>query len=192
MNRAVFFDRDGVINNVLFRDGRPASPRSFEEFELSEGIRPAIARLRAAGFLNIVVTNQPDIARNLMLEEHLNRMHRFIKSRLAVDDIIVCCHDDGDDCRCRKPKPGMLLEAAEKWRIDLNKSFIIGDGWKDIEAGRAAGCCTILLQSRYNRQANPDYRVDSLNSAVKMVLNKEAEDNGLLHTEVLERGRADY
>ena len=169
MNHAVFIDRDGVINHVVLRNGKPFSPRAIDEFVLCDGIGPFLAESRNAGFLNIVITNQPDIARGLMDSKTLEAMHDFTKKHLPVDDIVVCPHDDKDNCHCRKPKPGMLTDAAGKWNIDLGGSFVIGDQWKDVQAGRNAGCVTILLDCPYNKNVECDHRVANLRSAYEII-----------------------
>ena len=155
MKRAVFLDRDGVINELVERLECgyfvvESSPRKFEEFKFIDGIKNLLADFTAQGFLNIVITNQPDIARHLMEEKELQKMHNFIRGQLFVDDIFVCPHDDMNGCSCRKPKPGLLLEAAKKWDIDLSNSFMIGDDCKDIEAGEKVGCTTILIDKSCN------------------------------------------
>ncbi len=175
MKKAVFFDRDGVINKPVIRQGQLYSPRKLEEFTLIEGVVECLLRLRLAGWLNIVVTNQPDIARGAVSTQVLNVINRHIKDVLAVDDIIVCPHDDTDNCDCRKPKPGMLLKAAQKWEIDLNKSFMIGDQWKDAEAGKEAGCISILIDYPYNAGAKADFRMSDLSSAVELILRNGAK-----------------
>jgi D-glycero-D-manno-heptose 1,7-bisphosphate phosphatase len=171
MRKAIFLDRDGVINKAILKDGKPFSPRRFEEFKLFNGIREVLEKFRKKEFLNIIVTNQPDIARGLIKTETLEKMHKFIEENLPIDDIFVCPHDDIDNCHCRKPKPGMLLEAAEKWHINLKESFIIGDSWKDIEAGKAAGCATVLLDNLYNKEVEADFRVGDIDLAMKIILN---------------------
>jgi D-glycero-D-manno-heptose 1,7-bisphosphate phosphatase len=169
MNRAVFFDRDGVINRIVLRGGKICSPRCLSEFEILPGARDALERSRAMGFLNIVITNQPDIARGLMPVAKLESMHRRIREALAVDDIVICPHDDADRCDCRKPRPGMLLAAAWDWKIDLKASFVIGDQWKDVEAGKAAGCTTILIDYPHNQATGADVRVQDLAEALRVI-----------------------
>jgi D-glycero-D-manno-heptose 1,7-bisphosphate phosphatase len=168
--KAIFMDRDGVINKVLLNNGHPFSPRKLDEFELLPNVKEVLNSFKEMGFINIIVTNQPDIARGLMKIEELNSMHTLIKKRLPIDDIYVCTHDDSDNCSCRKPKPGMLLDAAKKWGIDLNRSFLIGDTWKDMEAGKAAGCKTILIDAPYNKSVSCDYRVRDLKGAETIVM----------------------
>jgi D-glycero-D-manno-heptose 1,7-bisphosphate phosphatase len=168
--RAVFLDRDGVINKVIFRDGRPASPRSLEEFVLNDGIRQTIRELRDYGFRIIVVSNQPDLARGEITKGVLDLMTQKMRWELPLDDVYICPHDDHHGCSCRKPKPGMLIQAAEKWKIDLESSFLIGDTRKDIEAGKATGCKTILLDAPYNQNVQSDFRVKSLSESVDIIL----------------------
>jgi len=167
--KAIFLDRDGVINKVLLNNGKPFSPRKFEEFELLPEVEKVLNSFKDIGFINIVITNQPDIARGLMRMKELDKMHLLIRKRLPVEDILVCPHDDIHDCNCRKPKPGMIIEAAERRSINLKKSFLIGDTWKDIEAGKAAGCKTILIDMPYNKDVQVDFRVDGLPSVVKLI-----------------------
>lgn len=171
MRHAIFLDRDGVINKALVKDGRPFSPRTIDDFEILPGAEEALNLFHDLGYLNIVATNQPDIARHLMSEQILNNMHDLIRQNLAVDEIFVCPHDNSDNCLCRKPKPGMIIDAAAKWDIDLTNSYFIGDTWKDIHAGKAAGCSTILLDRPYNKGLESDYRVRSLLD-VNHIINK--------------------
>jgi D-glycero-D-manno-heptose 1,7-bisphosphate phosphatase len=169
MNRACFLDRDGVINRIVFREGKPCSPRYLREFEILDNAREFLLQSRARGFVNIIFTNQPDISRGLMAPVELESMHHRIRNDLAVDDIVVCPHDDADACDCRKPKPGMLLMAAQKWHIDLKRSLVIGDQWKDMEAGRRGGCRTILIDYPHNHDAKADIRVCGLTAALPMI-----------------------
>jgi D-sedoheptulose 7-phosphate isomerase len=169
MKRAVFLDRDGVVNQVIHRDGKPFSPRTMVELVFTDGIENFLAESRKAGFLNIIFTNQPDIARGLMDSETVGKMHDLIMRRLPVDDVFVCPHDDKDNCRCRKPKSGMLIDAAQKWNIDLASSFVIGDQWKDVQSGKNAGCVSILLDCPYNKNVECDHRIPDLHSAFSII-----------------------
>jgi D-glycero-D-manno-heptose 1,7-bisphosphate phosphatase len=168
--RAVFLDRDGVINKVIFRNGLPASPRSLEEFGLNDGIRQTARRLKDYGFRIIVVTNQPDLVRGEITKGILDLMTQRMRWEIPIDDVFICPHDDHHQCSCRKPKPGMLIHAASRWKIDLSSSFMIGDTWKDIEAGKAAGCKTILLDAAYNQEVECDFRVKSLLEAADLII----------------------
>ena len=168
--RAVFLDRDGVLNKAVVRDGKPYPPASIEEFEILPGVPEALARLRRAGYALVVVTNQPDIARGAMSAAAVEAIHAHMRAALGLDDIRVCPHDDRDDCDCRKPKPGLLLRPPA---FDMPASVMIGDRWRDIEAGRAAGCgMTILVDYRYDEQAahEPTARVRSLAEAAEWLL----------------------
>lgn len=147
-NKAVFLDRDGTINRMLEND----YVKTWEEFEFLPGTAEAIRALKAKGYLVIIITNQRGIGKGIMTEEDLGQVHRRMCEELAsagayIDDIFYCPHNIEDDCSCRKPKPGLLLQAQAKWDIDLERSFLIGDMDSDIEAGRTVGCATIKLQT---------------------------------------------
>lgn len=144
---AVFLDRDGVLNRSVLRNGVASPPNSLEEFELLPGVRDAVDRLKGAGYLLVVVTNQPDIARGKQSVSVVESINAVVQRELGVDAILVCPHDDVDECGCRKPKPGMLLEAVERFDIDLDRSFMVGDRWRDVAAGQAAGCRTVQVGS---------------------------------------------
>ncbi len=169
--RVVFLDRDGVINQVVMRHGQPSSPRSLAEFNWEGEAIQALARLKRHGFTLIVVTNQPDISRQKMSRAALEAMTKKIFSQTAVDALYVCPHDDPDGCHCRKPQPGLLHGAKRNWGIDFKRSFMIGDSYKDMEAGRSAGCFTILLDRAYNQGVVCDQRVPDLTAAVDLILN---------------------
>ena len=161
VTRAVFLDRDGIINKSVVRDGRPFPPASVAELELTDGIEDVLSVLRKRGFLLIVVTNQPDVARRMVPVSQVESIHAHLKSRLGLDGIYVCYHDDADGCLCRKPKPGLLLQAAADFEIDLEKSYMVGDRWRDIDAGVSARCTTIFVDYRYSESLNrrPDFTV---------------------------------
>lgn len=171
-HKAVFLDRDGVLNANFVRDGKAYAPRSFAEFRLLPGIKDAVGRIKAAGFLAIVITNQPDIALGLTPRSEVDAMHAFLRRTLPLDDIKVCFHTDADRCACRKPKPGLLLEAAAQYEIDLKSSYFVGDRWRDVLAGEAAGCATILVDHGLIQEhpIRPDKTVASLDEAVAHIL----------------------
>lgn len=169
-SRAVFLDRDGVLNRVVMRHGKAASPRNIDEFIWEDEAIQALARLKHHGFTLIVVTNQPDISRGKMSQQALEAMSQRIFSQTSVDAVHICPHDDPDGCHCRKPKPGLLHQAARHWGIDFQQSFMVGDSWKDMAAGQAAGCLTILLDRPYNQGVACDYRVAKLEAAVDLIL----------------------
>lgn len=172
MKRAVFLDRDGVINRAVVRDRRPFPPGGVEELEFLPRVAEAVENLKHADFSLIVVTNQPDVATGIQQREVVELMHERIRREIPIDDIKVCYHTDQDNCQCRKPKPGLLLEAARERALDLKHSFVVGDRWRDIEAGQAAGCKTILIRYAYDeKQAErPDAVVGSLFEASELIL----------------------
>ena len=168
--RAVFLDRDGVLVETAVRDNRAYAVLTLDEFRLCPGAAAQVARIRTAGLLPIVFTNQPEVARGALSASTLERMHERLRAQTAVADVLVCPHDDAAGCPCRKPRPGMLHEAAARWGIDLAASFAIGDRWRDIDAGRAAGCYTVLLDRPYSDCDTADARVADLAVAVDVVL----------------------
>jgi D-glycero-D-manno-heptose 1,7-bisphosphate phosphatase len=172
VTRAVFLDRDGVINANVERDGKPVAPRRLEDFNLLPGAVEAVQRLKAAGFLIVVVTNQPDVRTGHISMETMEAMHAELRKRMPVDDIKACFHVDSDSCDCRKPKPGMILDAAREHGIDLGKSYVVGDRWRDIEAGRSAGCLTILVDYSYEQDGplRPTVTVRSLVEAAAVII----------------------
>lgn len=172
MKKAVFLDRDGVINNAIVREGKPQPPSNLGEFKLCEGVEDACQLLSKAGFELVVVTNQPDVSRGKTTKEVVESFHRVIKSELPIEYFYICFHDDLDNCLCRKPKPGLILEAASNLGIELSVSFLVGDRWKDIEAGRAAGCKTIFVDHSYleKKPKNANSIVNSLLEATHIIL----------------------
>ena len=159
----MFLDRDGVINETDVREGRAVAPTRFEDFRFMPGIHELVKMLRAEEFKLIVVTNQPDAVHGGVERETIERMHQRVYEVLEVEKIYACFHVDSDGCECRKPKPGMLLEAAKDFHIELAQSFVIGDTWRDMEAGKAAGCTTILLSNGYNGyKENCGDQIDSI------------------------------
>ena len=172
MRRAVFLDRDGVISRCEVRGGKPYAPRRLDDFRLLPRVAEAVRSLKRAGFVVIVVTNQPDIGNGLVAPAVVGAMHAKLRSRVAVDDIRVCPHRQDEGCACRKPKPGLLLAAAKHWKIDLKNSYMVGDRDGDIVAGTAAGCYTLLINRHYSepRCATPDRVVRSLLAGVRIIL----------------------
>ena len=179
MNRAVFLDRDGILNRAFVHQGKPYPPRSLDEFEILPGVTEALERLRLAHFLLIVVTNQPDVSRGTQIRSTIEAMHKCLKSRLPLKEIIVCYEDDETSPE-RKPNPGMLLQAADRHHIDLTSSFMVGDRWRDIEAGRRAGCQTIFVDYHYT-EPRPDppanYSCSDLQTATDWILEEESKRN---------------
>ncbi len=168
---AVFLDRDGVLNEVDVRDGTPHPPTGVERMRLLPGVTKACHRLRDLGFALVVVTNQPDIARGKQTRDEVDRMHDVLRGWLPLDEIVVCAHDDVDDCQCRKPRPGLILDAAARLGLQLAQSFCVGDRWRDVEAGKRAGVKAIFVDRGYGerRPADPDAVVANLPDAVKII-----------------------
>ena len=177
MVRAVFLDRDGVLNANLERSGKPVAPTRLEDLRLLDGAATAVQALKAAGFLTLVVTNQPDVATGRALQASVEAINSEIARAMPIDAFFVCYHLDADNCACRKPKPGLILAAAEAHSVDLPTSYLVGDRWRDIGAGRAAGCKTVLVDNGYpqERHANPSIMVSSLPEAVTWILRQEEQ-----------------
>lgn len=179
----MFLDRDGVLNEAVVDDaGVPHPPGSSAELRIVEGAAEACRRLREAGYTLVVVTNQPDVARGTVSRETVDAINAEIRRVLQVDDIRVCFHDTADKCECRKPEPGLLFQACEDLTLDPASSFMVGDRWVDIEAGRRAGCQTVLIARPYSivNGTDPSYTTDSLLAAVGWILHDDrlAEEEG--------------
>lgn len=170
MRRAVFLDRDGVLNPLEHRDGRGRAPVSLEAFRLYPWAGSAVQRLRAAGCVCVVVTNQPEIATGELEPAVLEVMHERLRRETGVDAIYVCPHRDEDQCVCRKPKPGLLLRAARELNLDLAASFLVGDRWRDIGAGEAAGCITVLVAGSDEPGGRPRHRANDLRDATDLII----------------------
>jgi D-glycero-D-manno-heptose 1,7-bisphosphate phosphatase len=169
---AVFLDRDGVINGIRLRNGVPCPPASVQDLQILPGVAEALRALKARGYVLVVVTNQPDVARRSSTRESVESIHERISRELDVDAILTCFHDDGDDCDCRKPRPGLLLRAAREFDLDVASSFMVGDRWRDLEAGARAGCRTFYVDRGYEERlpTSYDFRVGSLQEAAAMVV----------------------
>jgi len=172
MRRAVFLDRDGVINRAIVRDGRPYPPASLAEVEILPGVSDALRVLHAKGFMLIVVTNQPDVARGTTQKDTIEKINASLAAELKIDEFRVCYHDNEDRCDCRKPKTGALIAASKKHGVDLGGSYMVGDRWRDIQAGQAAGCKTIFIDYGYQEKQpkSPDYRCSSLTEATAFII----------------------
>ena len=172
MKKAIFFDRDGVINKVVFRNGnyqKPIAPWNINEFKIFPGIKKSFCNLKNLGFKIFVVTNQPDIAKGIIDSCFVSRLNKIILQELPVDEIAVCPHEDKNMCDCRKPKPGMIVSLSKKWGVDCKNSFLVGDSWKDIEAGETAQCTTMLLERHYNTHVKADYKIKNLCQAFEKI-----------------------
>ena len=184
--RAVFLDRDGVLNRTTVRDGAPRPPASVDELEILPGVPEALATLAAHGWLLVVVTNQPDVARGRQTRAAVEAINQRLTTLLPIDAVRTCYHDDADGCDCRKPRPGMLRGIAGEYGVDLGASFMVGDRWRDVEAGRAAGCRTFLVRAAHSEpeRCRADYEVADLGEAAATILRLagSAEREGAMPT----------
>lgn len=176
--RAIFLDRDGVLNEAIVRDGKPYPPMRAADLRIPDGTAAALQKLKQRDFLLLVVSNQPDVARGTQQREVVEEMASRLCAELPLDGVLTCYHDDQDNCDCRKPRPGLMLDAAKKYGLNLTHSYMIGDRWRDIDAGVKAGCKTIWIDHQYLERrptAKPDARVTSLAEAVDWILQNSAE-----------------
>jgi len=182
LKRAVFLDRDGVLNEALVREGKPYPPASVADLRIVADAPEALACLKSLGLPLIVVTNQPDVARGTQTVEAVEAIGNRLRQELPVDDFFACYHDDVDRCACRKPKPGLILEGAARYGVDPAQSFMVGDRWRDIDAGRAAGCRTVWIDRGY-RESGPsapaDARVQSIREAADWII-RQIDQEGKL------------
>lgn len=170
MKQAVFIERDGVLNRARVERQHQVSPLTLEEFHPEQKAIPLIKRLKTAGLIVIATTNQPGLSRGYQSRRELDRMHLLLRRTFDLDDLLVCPHDETDRCPCRKPKPGLLVEAAFTWHLDLDRSFVISDKWQDAEAARSAGCTSLLLESPWVRTVHRDFVLPDLASIVDKIL----------------------
>jgi len=169
--KCVFLDRDGVLNHAIVKDRKPYSPRIISEFTLMPHVVKNIKQLRNLGYLTIIITNQPDIATGKLSLKTLKLFHNILNSKLELTDIYFCPHLESDNCICRKPNCGMINDAVNRYNIDLNESFVIGDRWRDVDCGIKSGCKTIFLDYDYDEKlkSTPDAIVTNLSSAVNLI-----------------------
>jgi len=173
-NKAIFLDRDGVLNRAIIKNGKPYPPATLDELEIIEDVPEALAILKDLGFMLIGATNQPDVARGKTTKEFVETVNAFLLKELPLHDIKVCYHDDIDCCNCRKPLPGLLLQAANEHNIDLTKSIMIGDRWKDIDAGKNAGCQTVWINRDYSEKTpTSDFMTTSLSEAANWIKERQ-------------------
>ncbi len=176
--RVVFLDRDGVLNKVFPEGGTTHPPVSVDELELLPGVPEALGQLRDAGFVLVVVTNQPDVARGKQTRAAVEAINAKLRAELPLLDVFACYHDNTDQCNCRKPKPGLLLAAAEKWNLDIPTAYLIGDRWSDIVAAHTAGCRAVLIETPFSQAERcvPDYRAPDITAAVDWILGTADRD----------------
>lgn len=173
----VFLDRDGVLNRSDVRGGKPFAPTRVEDFMILADAEPSVRRLKEAGFTVVVVTNQPDVGNGLVQRKVVEEMNEILRSRVPVDDIRVCFHSQNDNCNCRKPKGGMLIESSKALGIDLTQSYMVGDRWSDIACGQEQGCFSILVNRGYTEpmKSVPDAVAGSLAEATDIILARSAK-----------------
>lgn len=169
-----------MLNQVRVERQHQVSPLTLDEFQVSKESAPLLQKLKAAGFVLIATTNQPGLSRGYQSRRELDRMHDLLRRALALDDILVCAHDETDHCPCRKPKPGLLVEAAFKWQLDLDRSFVISDKWQDAEAARTIGCTSLLLQSPWVKSGHHDFVLPDLSAAVNKILQLQGANRALV------------
>ena len=174
MKLGVFIERDGVLNRVRVEHQHQVSPLTLDQFRVERSAGPLLKSLKAAGFVVIATTNQPALSRGYLSRRELDRMHDLLRRALPLDDLLVCPHDESDRCPCRKPEPGLLIEAAFKWQIDLDRSFVISDKWQDAEAARAASCLSLLIQSPWIGSGHHDFVLPDFAAAVEKILQLKA------------------
>jgi D-glycero-D-manno-heptose 1,7-bisphosphate phosphatase len=172
MKKAVFLDRDGVINKAKIINGKPYPPKSKSDVEIFTDVVPSVNKLKDKGFEIIVITNQPDIARNKTDLKTVLEIQEYIRNKVNINNFYLCPHDDIDKCECRKPKIGLLVQAAEQLNIDLNKSYVVGDRWRDIQAGQDAGCSCFFINHKYSEKYPilPFIEVKSLSDATDIII----------------------
>jgi D-glycero-D-manno-heptose 1,7-bisphosphate phosphatase len=172
LNAALFLDRDGVINKSRVENGTPYPPIQTSEVQIIEGVNEALTLIRNTGLDIVVVTNQPDVARGTTSKHQVNEINNYLSKELKIDHFYTCFHDDSDECECRKPKSGLLIQAAQDLELNLESSFLVGDRWRDIEAGQSAGCACYFIDYSYSEKqpSKPYYSVTSLFEAVQHIL----------------------
>ncbi|MEC8086123.1 MAG: HAD family hydrolase [Pseudomonadota bacterium] len=179
MNKCVFLDRDGIINESIIVNKKPVAPNNLSELRIIKGIKEQLIKLKELKYYLIVITNQPDVVRNLTSMSSVEEINKYIMAQLPIDDIYVCFHDDLDNCNCRKPKPGNIIKASIDYSIDLAASYMIGDRWRDVEAGINAGTRTIFVDYNYDelKPKNYTYCTKSSVEALDIVLREAYENN---------------
>ena len=175
MKKAVFIERDGILNEVKAGPKHQITPLTLEEFTVNKKAEPVLRKLKAAGFVLIATTSQPGLSRGYQSRRELDRMHEIIRKCFPLDDLMVCPHDESDHCPCRKPRPGLLIEAAFKWHLNLDCSFVVSDKWQDAEAARTAGCTSLLLQSPWIGNVHHDFVLPDLETIAEKILRLKAQ-----------------
>lgn len=181
MKSGVFFERDGILNLAKVERGNPATPLTLDEFKLNPAALEPLRQLKAAGFVLLATTNQPGLSRGYQMRRELDRMHDLLRRQLPLDDILVCPHDETDDCPCRRPQAGLLTEAAFKWHLDLERSYVVSDKWQDAQAAHVAGCTSLLLRSPWIGKGHHDFVLSSLADVANKVLQLQSATSLLMN-----------
>jgi D-glycero-D-manno-heptose 1,7-bisphosphate phosphatase len=181
MKSGVFFERDGILNLVGVEKGSQVMPLTLEAFQVNAAALEPLKRLKAAGFVLLATTNQPGLSRGYQSRRELDRMHDLLRRQLPLDDILVCPHDETDDCPCRKPQPGLLTEGAFKWHLDLERSFVVSDKWQDAQAAHLAGCSSLLLRSPWIGKGHHDFVLSSLSEVAEKIFQLQSAPMLLMH-----------
>jgi D-glycero-D-manno-heptose 1,7-bisphosphate phosphatase len=179
MKQAVFIERDGVLNRAGVERNHQVSPLTLAEFRVNKDAPNVLAKLKSARLVLIVTTNQPGLSRGYQSRRELDRMHEQLRRTVPVDDILVCPHDEMDHCPCRKPKPGLLVEAAFKHQLDLDRSYVISNKWQDSEVARTAGCTSLMIQSPWIKSGHHDFVLSDLEAAVEKILQLQSSPRAL-------------
>lgn len=180
MKAAVFFERDGVLNQVAVRHQHQIQPLQVSDFKVNTALRPRLDELKRAGFVLLATTNQPEVSRGRLSRRELDSMHDLLQRELPLDGILLCAHEEADQCTCRKPRTGLLTEAAFKWHLDLERSYVISDKWQDAQAAHVAGCTSILVQSPWNGKGHHDFVVPDVPGALNKVLQLQSASGARL------------
>ena len=180
MKLGIFIERDGVLNRVRVERQHQVTPLTLDEYHVNVNARPLLEKLKDAGFMLIVTTNQPGLSRGYQSRRELDLMHERLRRTLPLDDILVCAHDETDRCPCRKPKPGLLIEAAFKWHLDLDRSLVISDKWQDAEAARTTGCTSLLIKSPWVGSGHHDFVLPDLTAVVDKILHLHTSKRALV------------
>jgi D-glycero-D-manno-heptose 1,7-bisphosphate phosphatase len=170
----IFFERDGVLSLPTVERGHQVTPLSLEDFRVNPAAQAPLMALKAAGFVLLATTNQPGLARGYLMRRELDRMHELLRRQLPLDDIFVCPHDETDDCTCRKPSPGLFTEAAYKWHLDLERSFVVSDKWPDAQAACLVGATSLLLKSPWVGKGHHDFVLSDLPGVAERILHLQA------------------
>jgi D-glycero-D-manno-heptose 1,7-bisphosphate phosphatase len=178
MKKAVFLERDGILNHAREGHNTQMSPLTVEDFRIDHATKTPLLELKAAGFLLVVTTNQPGLSRGYQSRRELDAMHTLLRKALPLDDIMICPHDESDYCPCRKPRPGLFIEAAFKWHLDMDRSFVVSDKWQDAEAARLVGCTSLLLKSPWIGRTHHDLVLPNIEVITEKILELASECPG--------------